>query len=754
LKVATIERILLNRFSLSLFISAISWGYLIAQINTTTATDLIHQRQQSGAIFEVLSPFKKEKTYQGNEVFSLSKSGYKTLHQGKKDLSIDLPTSTLGILTLLVSKINHLEPGFAFYTSDGKFNQPDNLFFYRGVIKGKPNSSTVTLTVRGRYLRALVTIDGESYVLGHLNQKKDQYAFVNEKNYSNPTFTCDWNESYIEKDLAENWLNHSNRTTTALTAPVSIYFESDYALFAKLGNNVTTVENYLASMFNELSSVYGSIGVPLTFHSSFIWTTTDIYAGNATTSSMLNTLRNTRTGITADLVHLLSGRSLGGIAYLNALCGTSKYGVSGSQGGDPSALPKSSFTMIVVAHEIGHNLGSHHTHNCVWNGDNTRIDNCGGEAGYTEGSCNNPSDPLLPETGTIMSYCHLISGVGSDYQFHEQVANRIKNYVNSVNCLDCDDTQMSLYCSNAISITENGQYEAIGPSCGNGCYNCSGSTNANWFTFTPSQNGTVTIGSCDNGVDTRFFVYSGRCESLTALASSDDHCSLSPSSSYLYASLIENLAVVKNTTYYIEWDNKWSSLAFNFDFNFTPDNVLLVPECTTDARVFYQNNQNQTVFGNHRTVNTSATIQNGQSVTIVASEGITLSPGFTAEAGSSFTAYIEECAPSSEIHHVEQSLSDEEIIEINKEPHATLNLFPNPFHEELTLEILPETNGLVQIFVYNLQGQQVLPIIEEAGFKSVLITRNLPLSSLKAGMYFVTIKTAADHYNRKIIKVQ
>lgn len=67
---------------------------------------------------------------------------------------------------------------------------------------------------------------------------------------------------------------------------------------------------------------------------------------------------------------------------------------------------------------------------------------------------------------------------------------------------------------------------------------------------------------------------------------------------------------------------------------------------------------------------------------------------------------------------------------------------------------MPETNGLVQIFVYNLQGQQVLPIIEEAGFKSVLITRNLPLSSLKAGMYFVTIKTAADHYNRKIIKVQ
>lgn len=92
---------------------------------------------------------------------------------------------------------------------------------------------------------------------------------------------------------------------------------------------------------------------------------------------MLDLLRSTRKNIQANLVHLLSGRSLGGVAYLNALCGDVRYGVSASQSGNPSTLPKSSFTLIVVAHEIGHNLGSHHTHNCVWNGNNTRIDNCG-----------------------------------------------------------------------------------------------------------------------------------------------------------------------------------------------------------------------------------------------------------------------------------------------------------------------------------------------------------------------------------------
>lgn len=729
-------------------------GILKAQNNTLVATALIQERQQSGAIFELMRPFKKSKTYQGNEIFSFSKSAYKTLHQGKKDLSIDLPTSKLGTLTLLVSKIDPLESDFAFLTSDGKKRQPNNLFFYRGVIKGKPYSSTVTLTVRGSYLRALVTIDGENYVLGHFNQKTDQYAFVNEKSYSNPTFTCDWNESYVEKEFVENWGNHSNRTTTALTAPVSVYFESDYALYTKLGSNVTAVENYLASMFNELSSVYASIEVPLVFHSSLIWTTTDIYASNSNTSTMLSTLRSSRTGITADLVHLLSGRSLGGIAYLNALCGTSKYGVSGSQGGDPSTLPKSSFTLIVVAHEIGHNLGSHHTHNCVWNGNNTRIDNCGGEAGYTEGSCDNPNDPFLPTTGTIMSYCHLIYGVGSDYQFHEQVATRIKSYVNSASCLDCDDTQPSLYCSNAIKIVENGQYSALGPSCGGGCYNCSGSTNANWFTFTPDQNGKVTIGSCDAGVDTRFFVYAGKCESLTELANSDDICSLSAGSSYNYASLIENLSVTQNTTYYIEWDNKWSTSAFNFQFEFTPDPTLIAPDCTQENRIFNQASQNSTIFGNHRNITSEETIQTGQTVILVASEGITLGPGFTAEVGSNFMAYIEDCTPLSETPHIDRNLSDEKIIDPTKGIHATLNIFPNPFYGDLTIEFLPTANGFVQIFVYNLQGQLVLPIIEEEGMESVLITRNLPLSSLKAGMYLVSIKTATDHYNRKIIKVQ
>ena len=68
-------------------------------------------------------------------------------------------------------------------------------------------------------------------------------------------------------------------------------------------------------------------------------------------------------------------------------------------------VPTYSWTVDVIAHELGHLFGSQHTHACVWNGNNTAIDGC-----YTtEGNCGNPGEP---NKGTIMSYCHL--GPGKD----------------------------------------------------------------------------------------------------------------------------------------------------------------------------------------------------------------------------------------------------------------------------------------------------------------------------------------------------
>src|SRR6185436_3196377 len=84
----------------------------------------------------------------------------------------------------------------------------------------------------------------------------------------------------------------------------------------------------------------------------------------------------------------------------------------------------------------GHLLGSQHTHDCVWNGNNTRIDSCGDYAGYS--SCGGLVQPIrLPQGGgTIMSYCHL-TGVGINFSlgFGPQPKQVMINNLNAATCL-------------------------------------------------------------------------------------------------------------------------------------------------------------------------------------------------------------------------------------------------------------------------------------------------------------------------------
>ncbi|MBT8189796.1 MAG: hypothetical protein KJO29_05165 [Bacteroidia bacterium] len=120
-------------------------------------------------------------------------------------------------------------------------------------------------------------------------------------------------------------------------------------------------------------------------------------------------------------------------------------------------------------------------------------------------------------------------------------------------------------CEDAFEITATGIYTAIGPDQGGG-----GSLpgrNANWFYFVAPSDGIITIQSCGGGVDTRLVVHDGNCSSLMYLGGNDDYCEMS-SGSQLYASYYEQ-CVSSGVSYYIEWDDLWSTAGFNFDFDFS-----------------------------------------------------------------------------------------------------------------------------------------------------------------------------------------
>lgn len=249
-----------------LLVSQNTWGQNAYEV----AYELIRKQQSSGSSFNSLEPFQKTKSIDDTEIFSMKERQLQAFNFKEKNLAIQLPSKDLGNLTLLVTKLDDIAATFSFTTSDGTQISANDFSCYRGVVKGMESKSLVTLTIRKNYLRALISVNGENYVLGQYENKSDRYAFVNERSYTNPTFTCDWNESLTEKPFPSSSDSQVERTSFSETNPVSIYFETDYSLYNNLGASTTAVENYLVSMFNELSTVYAGIGVPLIFASSFI----------------------------------------------------------------------------------------------------------------------------------------------------------------------------------------------------------------------------------------------------------------------------------------------------------------------------------------------------------------------------------------------------------------------------------------------------------------------------------------------------
>jgi hypothetical protein len=90
-------------------------------------------------------------------------------------------------------------------------------------------------------------------------------------------------------------------------------------------------------------------------------------------------------------------------------------------------------------------------------------------------------------------------------------------------------------------------------------------TLANWYTYTPAEDQSITISTDlpgNNGTDTRLHVYGGGCGNLTCVGGDDD-------SGSGYTTLL-TLAVVANTTYWLAWDNRWTANGFTFRITVGP----------------------------------------------------------------------------------------------------------------------------------------------------------------------------------------
>ncbi len=234
--------------------------------------------------------------------------------------------------------------------------------------------------------------------------------------------------------------------SAALTlADCRLALETDWQFYQAFGSSVL-LTNYVTELIAAVSDQY-STDVQTTLSIAYLgihtdandgWTTPETPGADA--GDLLDEFRNAWTdpapntrpvgAANANLFHFLSGANLGGgVAYVDVLCNQSfGFGVSANLSGNinwltwTGAAGNFTWDFVVVAHELGHNFGSQHTHSYC-----PPLDQC-----YA--NCNGGA--TVCTRGTIMSYCHVCGGMGNiDLYFHPVTANIMRQRVNA-SCLD------------------------------------------------------------------------------------------------------------------------------------------------------------------------------------------------------------------------------------------------------------------------------------------------------------------------------
>jgi len=224
--------------------------------------------------------------------------------------------------------------------------------------------------------------------------------------------------------------------TSLHSAVVDIDTDNEY--MAYWSNNTTSAANYIAQLLASINVMYErDLKLRLLQGTTFLRTSPDPYsaydggnAGGNELNEFMNywNLNYPKASYPRSVAAMLSGKqssaySASGIAWLaGSVCGSS-YDYSFSQLFKVSYLPGDT---MILGHEIGHNLGSPHTH-CYAD---PAPDRCyAGESCYTgPTSCPGAQtiNGVTNVTGTLMGYCHVsgIAGCSTSLVFHPSTISR------------------------------------------------------------------------------------------------------------------------------------------------------------------------------------------------------------------------------------------------------------------------------------------------------------------------------------------
>ena len=375
---------------------------------------------------------------------------------------LSIPDADGGSVDLDLEPLDILSPGATVtYTDDtGRHAFQPDVSLYKGHVAGEP-TSWVVMSMGASGVLGTVQRDGGRWTLSptqrmatHTAGGLGVHAFAPEGSLAEAAarFECGINadneQQYIvkhpERDGQEQDLTATPEATqlNGLRFDFSVAVDCDYEIFAnKFVGDLNAATSYILTVLGTVNLIYErDLEATLKFPFVNLWTTAADPYTQPTTSTELNEFQSyfgtNMGGVSRNVAHLISGRSLGGgIAYIDAVCSGPGYGVSAIDAKYAYPTATTTWDVEVVAHELGHNFGSYHTHSCQWTAlglwPGGTLDSC--VTGPGESNCVTAPAHLPPNKGTIMSYCHLVSGVanGIRLDFHPVCVSRMRGVMSS-----------------------------------------------------------------------------------------------------------------------------------------------------------------------------------------------------------------------------------------------------------------------------------------------------------------------------------
>jgi metallopeptidase family M12-like protein len=348
-----------------------------------------------------------------------------------------------------------------------ELKRPADVYF-RGSVSGEPGSRVFLDVQANGSTRGIVERRGESIYLLNTAQEPERLERLRAERQDpamlqkadEAPWTCDEERlptPPVPADLTDG-ISHVPLAKSVPNNTARVAIETDFEFFQLFGN-ASAAMTYVGDLIGYASTIYQSeINTSLLVGSISLWTTSsdpwtqfDTFCGLMEFGKYWNANSGT---VQRTIAHFMSGKGNGGgIAWIGVLCSGSfstgaalscpgiapevppnwggAYGYTGNLFGDFDVnSPAVIWDIVAVAHEIGHNFNSPHTH-CYNNiGDPSPIDDCrSNECKATDafGNCVSfcyVGSQSLPDNspvsasggtsgqgnGTIMSYCHLLSG--------------------------------------------------------------------------------------------------------------------------------------------------------------------------------------------------------------------------------------------------------------------------------------------------------------------------------------------------------